>query len=907
MNPFETARSAGLLVKPDSIDVLHVRLAPGVPKRVRRFSNLIREVLLTKKVDTGIVAASLVALDGFRPSQLALIKQDISQAYLWRDMSLLDWYEESPPRRERRAISVSTQKAIANCPNLSASGTDLTDSLNDFLTHATDYRKFKPKERLKELERDAYCWWYQCLPITLFLHLSGLQPLSAVSRLCLGREQTKKIPILPLANADPDIDGDIDSCSELLDVAAISLAEDLSPTLVRRAVDLMKSDGAETDGVARRRWVVELLALRADALQAGPITSLLIAWLIDLCESGTLRSNDPSKETPRRYFAKAGEPLLVKLSDLPSDPGNWTEDQIETAYQELIDDELIKNPGGASAKLLATAINSFHSFLVEWLDAPQLRRQLHRSVPVIPVRANIVWDHEIERAIQWVPNLVVDPQIQVCLAIVIGIARVEPARVTELLLIRIGNICRDDAGLEIEIAPSLKFGRLKSAAAQRRLRVADPKMVEVIWSWRQERKAAGAGDDALLFADPIDASVVYRRHTTLRLLTHLLRAATGDPTTVGHDMRHTALSVLNEPVLATTSVCNINRLAENSLISGHVTAATSLRHYTHIYESALRTRLDAALLMQVPVTSNEAATILKVSSAAIRKQASRNGSATDEYAWLQIREADQGSQLETASSAWHWSDPVPPDRQVTKNLVQTVSISRLILEAVLARHSSKAIASRFMRTHADINSLRDAAIGVAQDVARYMRPQKFSFRADLPIGLEEALTCCGLNGLREANQEKYSKLKDWLALEQDTRIMEQAFVSWLKCRRGDFLSLDTELQALPLLRMLSSAGVNPTALRICVRVNSQGAPIAPGALENAERCFVVAFGMKPRVLTVKARTWTACTYLQWDSTDCISKPRAASGSIRGLDAWMLSIGAHLKSWTQKRSGDVVAH
>lgn len=895
MNPFETARSAGLLVTPDSIDVLHCRLASGVPERVRRFSSLIKEVLLANTGKASMAAASLVAIDGVRPSQLPLIQKSMFKAYQWKDMSLIEWYEESPPRYERRAISVHTQKAIANCQNLAAIEADLTDSLKDFLSHASEYRKFRPKDRLKELEQDAMCWWYQCLPITLFFHLSGLQTLSVVSRLCLAREQTQKIPILPLSIVDTNIEGDVDSCSEMLDVAAISSAKDLSLTLVRRAVDLMKSDGAETDGVARRRWVVELLALRADALQAGPITSLLIAWLIDLCESGTLRSNDPSKETPRRYFSKAGEPLLIKLRDLSSDPGNWTGDQIETAYQDLIDDELIKNPGGASAKLLATAINSFHSFLVEWLDAPQLRRQLHRSVPEIPVRANIVWDHEIERAIQWVPHLVVDPQIQVCLAIALGIARAEPVRVTEILLIRIGNISKDDAGLEIEIAPSLKFGRLKSSAAQRRVRVSDLKLVEMIWSWRLERKAAGAGDDALLFADPMDASIVYRRHTTSRLLTHLLRAATGDPTTVAHDMRHTALSVLNEPVLVSTSIGNINRLAENSLISGHVTAATSLRHYTHIYESALRIRLDAALVMQVPITSNEAATILKVSSAAIRKKASRNGSATDEYAWQQIREADQGAQLETASSAWHWSDPVPPDRHVTNGLAHTVSISRLILESVLDRHSSNAIASRFMRTQGEIESLRDSAINVADEVARYMWPQRFSLRTDLPIGFEEALTRCGINDLGDANQEKYSRLKEWLASDQELPIMEQGFRSWLKCRRGDVLSLDMELQALPLLRMLASASVNPTALRICVRANSLGAPIDPRALENAERCFVVAFGMKPRVLLVKARAWTANTYLQWDSTDCISKPHAVSGSIRGLDAWMLCIGAHIKS------------
>lgn len=899
MNPFDIARSAGLLVTVDAIDVKHVRLEPGVPQRVRRFSGLIREVLLTNTNKPGVVAASLVALDGVRPSQLPLIQQGISQAYLWRDMTLLEWHEESPPRLERRAISVSTQKAIANCPNLAASETNMAASLKLFLAQSPVYSKFKHKDRLKELERDAMCWWYQCLPIALFFHLSGLQPLSAVSRLCLARDQTYKVPVLPPSIVAHDIEGDIDSCSELLDVAAMASGEDLSPTVLRRALDLMKSEGAEPDGVARRRWVIDLLRLRAEALQAGPVTALLIAWLVDLCESGTMLSNDPSKETPKRYFAKAAEPLLIKLRDISQDPVDWTEEQIETIYHELIDEELKKNPGGASAKLLATAINSFHAFLVEWLDAPQLRRQLHASVPLIPVRANIVWNHEIERAIRWLPDVVADPQIQVCLAILIGIAKEAPARVTELLLIRVGNICRDEFGLEIEIAPSLRFGRLKSRAAQRRLRVSDPKVVESIWSWRQERKAAGAGDDALLFADPIDTTIVYRRHTASRLLTLLLRAATGDPKTVGHDMRHTSVSMLNAPVIAATSIVDISRFADNSLLSGHVTATTSLRHYTHIYESALRMRLDAALVMQVPVNSNEAATILEVSSSSIRKQASRNGSASEEYAWLRIREAELVSSLAFACSAWSWSDPIPPSIQAANSIVPTVSISRLILDSVVARHSSKAIASRFMVGHNEIELLRGSAIATAHEAARYMSPQKFNSRTDLPLDFEASVACCGLKNLREATQEKYSKLQEWLSFEQDKRLLEQAYSSWLKCRKADVLSLDVELQALPLLRMLASAGVNPVALRVCVR-RSAGDPTAMSAFENAERSFVIAFGMKPRILTVKSRAWTAATYLQWDSSDFITSPHAVSGSIRGLDAWMLCIGAHLKSWLQKK-------
>ncbi|MBV8046800.1 MAG: site-specific integrase, partial [Paludibacterium sp.] len=598
--------SSGLLITKDSIDVQHVRLAPGVPARIRRFALFIREALKANPSQVGVAAARLVALDAIRPSSLGGIQADWAHLYCWRGFTHLEWQEEDPPRLERRALSRSTLLALHH----RSGSEDLAPDLKKYLAESPSYAGVKPKDRLAECERDALCWWYQCLPMPLFFHVSGLQPLSAVSRLCLAREQTQTIPVLskdvlsvtPLAVHE--------TCAEMLDFAALSEGSDQNAVVLQQATDRLKSAAAEPDAAALRRWVVELMELRFSALRAGPITSLLIAWAIDLCESGTIRSESPSKETPQKYFNKAAEPLLRKLRSFPDAIAEWQIDLLDAAYQELIAEEMTVNPGGASARTLASALSNFHAFLMEWFDVPPLKERLHDAVPLIPVRANVVWDHVFNLAYSWINGCSQDRRLQTALKIIFSIAKEAPARATELMFLRVRNVVQHPGYIEIEVAPSLKYGRLKTRAAQRRLRISDPYSMALILSWVKERRAAGAGDDSLLFADPVDSTQVYRRHTLSTLITTLLRAASGDPKTVGHDLRHSAISDLNEPLLASSSISDISRHADNATMAGHVTSMTSLVHYTHVYEVALRQRLDAALVMLVEVTSTEAAALL---------------------------------------------------------------------------------------------------------------------------------------------------------------------------------------------------------------------------------------------------------------------------------------------------------
>lgn len=894
------AETAGLLVTSDSIHVQSVRLRSGVPARIRRFGELIHEVVLAPHSKANIAAARLVALDGVRPDSLSLVEPALPTLYGWQGHVHVEWQEEIPPRLERRTLSASTLSALEARPILIQGDTSLQSELAAYLKTSTIYQSFPAKERVKELARDALCWWYQSLPLALFFHVSGLQPMSAVARVCLARMETGRVPIIvaPTLDAAAEL-MDVESCAELLDAAAMSSGTDESGVVLTQAILKMEAKTGETDAATLRRWVVELLKLRNQALQAGPICALLLAWIIDIAESGTLREENPSRETPKRYFVAAADRLRLKLKDLPEAISDWSIEVLAEIYDELVDGEMEANPRGTSAHTLATALTNFHAFIVEWFDVSPLQRRLHAKVPMIPVRAKVVWSEEISIATGWINPLSDDRQVRTMLKVIFGIAKEAAARSTELLFLRVGNVQDFETYLEIEVAPSLRWGRLKTRAGQRRLRISDPYVIALIRSWIEERRTNGARDESLLFAHPKQADVVYRRHLVTTLVSSLLKSATGDPAAVGYDLRHTVISGRNGDVLASSTTTDINRFSDNATAHGHVSGMTSLVSYTHLYELALRQWLDVAMATQVLLTSAESAALTGWSSDNIRQLAGRHGTTSTIFGWWKVRERASARTFPTAAAPWEWRDPSPPRPRKSGRFEPTVSISLMMLSELAARASTADVAHSYTVSEPEARRLHEQAIAVAHEVARFTWPVKYGPRVSLPIGLEESLRCAGLDlGAVLNPKPKFQRLGDWLSSRQDFSVLTDAYQSWRNCRVGLHLSLDEPGRALGLLRALVTAGVDPLALRVCYQADKSSANTPSIELDIAQRDFTTVFGVKPRIYAVEKREWDASTYLLWDSDDCIDAPTGASGTLDGLDAWMCAIGVHVNSWNQ---------
>lgn len=459
--------SAGLLISEDSVGVHSVRLGSGVAARVRRIDTLAHTILAAEEKSVGIEAASLAVFDGVRPSDLPNVAAKLADIFAWRELRCLEWRAEEPPRLERRALHARTIGLLhANGLLGTAAQFDLHGQLCEFLDRQVEYADFKRADRVLEFERDLMCWWYQCLPLPLFFHLSGVQTLSAVTRACLACADTDLVPELaPVDCAEAASEfADDNSCAELLDMVGLSSGQDASAIVLKQALEIVSMHAAETDAVAKRRWIGSLLGLRMVAARTGPITSLLLAWAVDLIESGTPRQPNPPKTTPYAYVHRALLPLFDVLRETSGPPDAWAVEVLASIYQVLVAAQSTGNQG-----TMASALTSFHRFLQDWYDAPPLRRPLHTDVPLPEARAIVIWAHRLSLAKQWVPRVTDDPLLAECLQVVLAITGESPSRAKEVLFLRLGNVQDRGHCIEIEIAPSWRCDRLKTPWSQRQL------------------------------------------------------------------------------------------------------------------------------------------------------------------------------------------------------------------------------------------------------------------------------------------------------------------------------------------------------------------------------------------------------------------------------------------------------
>ena len=367
MNGHAFLKTAGIWPEHDRVGLWQWRVSVEVQPRIRRFTAFVHEVLTSAAQNIGALSASLVCLDGVSPRSLPSMNAQGVVPYLAGENVLLEWEESAPPRTERRELSRLTAALWPRGVNDSGAmacvaATDLVAGLEGFLATSMVYRSHT--DRMVELERDAICWWYQCLPVPLFAHQSGLQVLSALPRSALARACTKLAAIHPQDDSQsPEVsDGDLGLTAEMIDAAHISNGSDRSPVVLQQALDLLTTLKHETDGSTKRRWAQSFFDLQARAQAAGPITSLLLAWGLDLCENGTSSVSNLARTTVQQYFRRAALPLFETLSLMPQsfDNSEWSATAMSEHYLGLMAAQSAGN-----AKMMASALTSFHSFLSE--------------------------------------------------------------------------------------------------------------------------------------------------------------------------------------------------------------------------------------------------------------------------------------------------------------------------------------------------------------------------------------------------------------------------------------------------------------------------------------------------------------------------------------------------------------
>lgn len=721
-----------------------------VYRRQARFMCFIHESIACKSDAPGCLAARMVAVDGIKPSHIQEIVSQNAVPYRTAHGIAIDWLALEPMRWERRLLSSITlnawpgQKLVIAGPCISPFppiATNLWNELENYLATSDFYRR--EKAPLQELELDAMSWWQEALPASLFGHCSETLVLSALPRSALARLECR-LALAPTGTADVTFN-DSGVASDLVDAAMVSQGPDTSTALIDTVLDILKESTSEIDGVNKRHWSTEIQKLTNRAINAGPRTALLLAWAADMCESGTIEELNPADSTVSAYIRRGLMPLhqvLIGLSD-ELEGRDWSADSLRMQYQQLVASQSTGNQATMRA-----ALTNFHHFLVTWLDIEPLKTPLPGTTSSALVGAQIIWQHELDLAMQWAAEHD-DCGMGTAAQIIFGIAFEAPVRAQELTRLRLCNLSfsEDHKGefAEIEIARHAATGRLKTPSSQRRLTIRGPQLLALLANWLKQRKEQGAPSSAFLFGDPSNDNTRYRPAATLALVSRLLKAVTGDPRISTHTLRHTAISNLISAVWINTSDIDINRIEVVAAQAGHASGLTTLATYSHLYEHALRTWLDQALREHVELTSQVAADLLNLKSDTLRKHASRAAKVVSEYSWDVLLQLTKSMAGQRASLSFSWHSPVRPPNSPSSARELTVSVMESVLSETLNCASSSSLARRYKLDGQALDVTLTTLVSKCNEQAALVFPRKGSSRSASALKLTTSLSALGID------------------------------------------------------------------------------------------------------------------------------------------------------------------
>lgn len=867
--------------------------------RATRFRNFIGEVLTAAHDRPGLLAARLVALDGVPVHALGAIHEQGSTPYGIDEGHCLEWTEDGTERIDRRILSTLTAQVWPKSESgpshpctseVSLVATNLIEGLEQFLDGSDLYRPLKDSSN--QVALDAICWWHEALPPTLFAHQSGLAVLSALPRTTWARKASGLVASTPCTPLQADTD--VGATGELLDAALESNNPDRSTLVLQLALDHLGEKHSPVDGVNKRAWALKILSLYSRAMAAGPITSLLIAWVADMCENGTVQQSNPAETTVQTYARRALIPLHAALSTLSIDLADtdWSPTKMALLYESLV-----ASQSRGNQSTMRSALASFHEFLVRQFDVDPLHRPIRVDEPPQAPHAQVVWPHELARAIEWTSTHA-DQRVGDAAAIIMAIAGEAPCRSQELMRLRLRSIhfSSDALGefVEIEIARDAHGGRLKTPSSQRRLTVREPSTRLRLAAWLETRRTQGATPEAFLFGDPSRLSDRYRPGVTISFVNRLLKAATGEPTINLHTLRHTSISNGMDAIWRSSSCVDVNPIEELAAHAGHASPMATLLTYSHMHETGIRLSLDMSMALLIPLDHREAAAATGLTPVNIRAKASRSGLSISELGWRLIRTRSCSQAFPLAQDAFSWHEPIAPPAAVRSAGEITFDIALAMVRGLLDSMTTTELSRR--------HGFDEEAVAVwSIDLTRYctqrahaIHPRKLAGSTAATPNLPVAIEWLGIDFSR-SEQKKYRQMLNGLESCQNEQLLTDAVKSWEHCHRGDHISFSDGFQALNLFRLLNEVGVHAHTLRLCFQ--SLGSEDRDAFLMNRQMVidsFEAAFGKQPRACEMTPSRNRPSSYLQWDSSGPQGATTGASGgSVAGLNSIMVGVKAFL--------------
>ena len=798
----QEVRDASIALYKDSGGSEDLRYLDEVNDHVRRFNQLITAAFKVEKSSDELKAAHLAIFHLVSPHDL----QAALKEHLFRvgDRTYLDWTTSDTLGLQRRAINPLTVIQLS------------TDSLTpeiqwsafcNWLTAMDGYRGLSIEDALHQLRCDQIAWGIKKLPLPLFAHVVGIRAMRPLSRITLGRQLLGKVPRVEIDEKAIDREAQV---AELIDVADESANLSLTnhdEALIKDALSKLTTTQNETADQHIDRWVRELISRQNKSSRASFFGLLVLAWMADVCESGTVSKVDSDFKTRARYPKVSAQPILQMISKLGSDPATWKSEALENGCRDLMNDESIGDKSG-----LGAGISSFLQFVHENWGAPLVGIGIHKLIPPPRPRVQFVSETEILRAIRWTSEQKGSDDyllkiVRVCLAV----GWSAPFRIQELLNLRVGNISPlPNGGYEIEIVPK-RGGKLKTPAATRRVTVKPGWAAEHLKEWLALRAHQSASARCFLFGTDTEQMSVYRKHAVRNALLHLLKATTGDIGMTFHALRHSWASIEVSKILSTSSVVNYDRLIHIADAMGHVSPASTLYFYSHISEDALALHLSYLIREVLGVESSEAVRLLQMKPNTVRQAGLRKHGWTAEVSlWQQICESAAAVDLPDCSADQTWVEPICP--QLGKGFVRSLTPASVLTILIYLQEdliSSAQIAAACRVSTEIVEDIRTKAIELSRAWLHvYKKPGQ-----DIPQieSVDGAVLAMRLN-LNSALKKKYASLLLKLSVGLD--VPGELISAWLQLRKGVYLSALPATSLNPLLKLFKQAGLAANEFKV---------------------------------------------------------------------------------------------
>lgn len=583
--------------------------------RCQRFQNAQHAILSRAGVGlspSAWLVASLVALEGIaNAADLELAYMATPARHFWRGHWRICW-TRAEHGQDARALSLVTVQAAS-----------AIRELLPFSDAAADLVRFLQKEgiypaditcSLDEVVRDAVVWLQYTTSPVLHGHIAGENMLTALPLNAIARDVTAR-PLLSVEPAEANVEGPCPHTALSLGLEAALLgrrsaigADDRFLYLLGNALRAPKGFSPPSRRSKIRRQLAGLSSGLADVCE---ITALLFAYATELATSGTEFKRVLSPDTPYAYVQAIGKHLLDEFQ------GKRISDLSEEAYGEAFT-RLVSLVAGHSPS--EAGLRGFHRFLTCWWEVPALPAGVFKAEAEPTVSANVIWPHESSLVDLWLLDASSDracAQARVALAI----GRECKVRAQEVMTLRCRSISIEDDRVVIEIARDISDGKEKTKEGRRRVSLHDPGAIQVVSDWLKRRSLENALPGDYLFGDPNDAGRICERGRTYYLMNRLPKVATGDPTVSFHTLRHTQGSVELEHLLLTSADAEVNPLDQLAAEAGHVGAHVTARHYGHLFELAILSQVDRAILPELSASS--IAGLLGCSSDSVRQRLSR--------------------------------------------------------------------------------------------------------------------------------------------------------------------------------------------------------------------------------------------------------------------------------------------